>query len=98
MRDLDGILTVYGNAEGCKEFELPPERMGDLIVISEKHKVLGSSAGSHDLSGLTEPLRSHGGITEQRVPLLINRPASGLAEDRRLRNFDIFDIALNHAQ
>jgi phosphonoacetate hydrolase len=98
IRDLDGVLAVYSRAEGCAEFELPEERMGDLIVISEKHKVLGSSAGSHDLSGLTEPLRSHGGITEQRVPLLINRPASGLAEDRRLRNFDIFDIALNHAQ
>ncbi|MBL4690696.1 MAG: phosphonoacetate hydrolase [Rhodospirillales bacterium] len=98
IRDLDGVLAVYSRAEGCAKFELPEERMGDLIVISEKHKVLGSSAGSHDLSGLTEPLRSHGGITEQRVPLLINRPASGLAEDRRLRNFDIFDIALNHAQ
>jgi len=98
IRDLDGVLAVYSRAEGCAEFELPEERMGDLIVISEKHKVLGSSADSHDLSGLTEPLRSHGGITEQRVPLLINRPASGLAEDRRLRNFDIFDIALNHAQ
>lgn len=98
IRDLDGVLVVYSRADGCAEFELPEERMGDLIVISEKHKVLGSSVASHDLSGLTEPLRSHGGLTEQRVPLLVNRPASGLAEDRRLRNFDIFDVALNHAQ
>lgn len=98
IRELDGVLAVYSRAEGCAEFELPEERMGDLIVISEKHKVLGSSAASHDLSGLNEPLRSHGGLTEQRVPLLVNRPASGLAEDRRLRNFDIFDVALNHAQ
>jgi phosphonoacetate hydrolase len=98
IRDLDGVLTVYGRAEGCAEFELPEDRMGDLIVISEKHKVLGSRADSHDLSGLSEPLRSHGGTTEQRVPLLINRPASGLDDNRRLRNFDIFDIALNHAQ
>ncbi len=98
IRDLDGVMAVYSRAEGCAEFELPEDRMGDLIVISEKHKVLGSSAANHDLSGLTEPLRSHGGLTEQRVPLLVNRPSSGLAEDRRLRNFDIFDVALNHAQ
>ena len=72
--------------------------MGDLIVISEKHKVLGSRADSHDLSGLTEPLRSHGGVTEQRVPLLLNKPTPGLDNGRRLRNFDIFDVALNYAQ
>ena len=95
IRDLDGVLKVYPRADGCKEFELPEDRMGDLIVISEKHKVLGSSAASHDLSGLTEPLRSHGGTTEQRVPLLLNKPTPGLPDDRRLRNFDIFDVALN---
>ena len=98
LRDLDGILTVYGNAEGCKEFELPPERMGDLIVISEKHKVLGSSVEHHDLSGLDVPLRSHGGVTEQRVPLILNRPPPDLDPGRRLRNFDAFDLGLNFAR
>ncbi|HIM78035.1 MAG TPA: phosphonoacetate hydrolase [Rhodospirillales bacterium] len=97
IRGLDGILAVYNRADGCAEFELPEERMGDLIVISEKHKVLGSSAASHDLSGLNEPLRSHGGLTEQKVPLLMNKPSPGLDDDRRLRNFDIFDVALNFA-
>ena len=98
LRDLDGILTVYSNAEGCKEFELPPERMGDLIVISEKHKVLGSSVEHHDLSGLDVPLRSHGGVTEQRVPLILNRPTPDLDPGRRLRNFDAFDLGLNFAR
>ena len=97
IRGLDGVLAVYNRADGCAEFELPEERMGDLIVISEKHKVLGSSAASHDLSGLNEPLRSHGGLTEQKVPLLMNKPSPGLDDDRRLRTFDIFDVALNFA-
>jgi len=97
IRDLDGVMTIYTRAEACAEFELPEDRMGDLVVISEKHKVLGSSAASHDLTGLTEPLRSHGGTTEQRVPLLVNKPTPGLDDDRRLRNFDIFDVALNYA-
>jgi phosphonoacetate hydrolase len=56
--------------------------------------VLGTSVARHDLSGLTEPLRSHGGISEQQVPLIVNRPAD-LAGTARLRNFDIFDVALN---
>ncbi|MBM3566790.1 MAG: phosphonoacetate hydrolase, partial [Alphaproteobacteria bacterium] len=92
---LDGIECVYGRREGCERFELPPDRMGDLIVVSAKHKALGTSAARHDLSELKEPLRSHGGLSEQRVPLIVNRPAPNLAPSRPLRNFDIFDVALN---
>ena len=33
--------------------------------------VIGTSASRHDLSGLDAPLRSHGGISEQRVPLVL---------------------------
>ena len=67
----------------------------DLVVVSTRHVVIGTSAERHDLSGLDAPLRSHGGVSEQTVPLIVNRPVTGL-EGRRLRNFDAFDIALNH--
>jgi hypothetical protein len=30
--------------------------------------------------------------------LLLNRPTAGVPSDRRLRNFDIFDLALNRVQ
>jgi phosphonoacetate hydrolase len=70
--------------------------MGDLILISGKHVVIGTTAARHDLSGLDVPLRSHGGVTEQRVPLIVNRPLDGLDATHRLRNFDAFDLALNH--
>ena len=79
-------------------FELPPDRVGDLVVLSRQDMTLGSSPDKHDLSGLTEPLRSHGGITEQKVPLICNRPTPALEVDRRLRNFDAFDLALNYAE
>jgi phosphonoacetate hydrolase len=72
--------------------------VGDLVVISDKSYVLGSSAAAHDLSGLTVPLRSHGGLSEQTVPLLFNRALAGTLEDRTLRNFDVFHIALNALQ
>jgi hypothetical protein len=45
---------------------------------------------------LDAPLRSHGGLSEQTVPLLFNRVAT-VAEGRRLRNFDILDVALNRS-
>jgi phosphonoacetate hydrolase len=95
---LPGMDLVVDRDEGCRRFELPPDRMGDLIVISGRHVVIGTSAAKHDLSGLDAPLRSHGGLTEQTVPLVFSRPLSGRPPARRPRNFDIFDLALNHAR
>ena len=95
---LPGMDLVLDREEGCRRFELPPDRMGDLIAISARHVVIGTSAAKHDLSGLDAPLRSHGGLTEQTVPLVFSRPLAALPEARRLRNFDIFDLALNHAR
>ncbi|HSS27263.1 MAG TPA: phosphonoacetate hydrolase [Usitatibacter sp.] len=89
-----GIESVLAREEACKRFELPPDRMGDIVVVSTKHVVLGTSASRHDLSGLDAPLRSHGGLSEQAVPLLFSRKAA-LAGDVELRNFDILDVALN---
>ena len=98
MAVLAGMQAVLTRDEGCRRFELPPDRMGDLIVVSERHTVIGTGAARHDLSGLDAPLRSHGGISEQTVPLVLNRPTPDVPSDRRLRNFDVFDLALNHAR
>ena len=96
---VDGIEVVLTGAEGCARFELPPARMGDLIVISKQDVVLGTRRIKHDLSGLDVPLRSHGGISEQIVPLIFSKPvATDVTGRARLRNFDIIDIALNHLQ
>jgi len=97
LRDVPGVAGVWDRAEGCARFELPPDRMGDVIVVGDRHTALGKSAEAHDLSLLTEPLRSHGGPTEETVPFIVNRPpAAAYAEpDRELRNFDMFDCVLN---
>jgi phosphonoacetate hydrolase len=94
---LPGIEGVYSREQACATFELPPDRVGDLVVVSERLTVIGTSRDRHDLSGLDVPLRSHGGTSEQRVPLIANRPAADLPQ-RRWRNFDAFDLALNHLQ
>lgn len=98
LTGVSGIELALSNAEACARFELPPDRLGDIVVVSAKHVVLGSSQSRHDLSGLDVPLRSHGGVSEQTVPLLFNRPTAGLPGKDRLRNFDILDVALNHLQ
>ena len=92
-----GIETVLTRAEAAARFELPPDRIGDLVVVSERAVVIGTSRARHDLSGLDAPLRSHGGVSEQRVPLIMNRPVKDLDTSRRWRNFDAFDWALNLA-
>ena len=95
LKAVAGIEAVLSKAEAAQRFELPADRLGDLIVVSTKHKVLGTSAARHDLSGLTEPLRSHGGVSEQKVPLISNRPMAASAAGRHWRNFDAFDLGLN---
>ncbi|MES2188088.1 MAG: phosphonoacetate hydrolase [Pseudomonadota bacterium] len=96
LRALPGVEEVLTRAEAAERFELPADRIGDLVVLSHRLTVLGTSATRHDLSGLTVPLRSHGGLSEQRVPLLFNRKLLPQQQDRRLRNFDVLDLALNH--
>jgi phosphonoacetate hydrolase len=95
LRGLPGVELVLARDAACARFELPPDRMGDLVVVATRHVVLGTAASRHDLSGLDAPLRSHGGLSEQRVPLLVNRRTRGLPRDARLRNFDAFDVVLN---
>ena len=97
VRALDGIDAVMTQADACERFELPPDRVGDIVVTSTRHMTLGTAPEKHDLSGLDEPLRSHGGLTEQRVPMIANRRLGGL-DGRKLRNFDVFDVALNHVE
>ncbi|MGA2080152.1 MAG: DUF927 domain-containing protein [Holophaga sp.] len=82
-------------AGGVKLLE---SRRPDLMYLSTtdyvQHKALGPARAEHDRSGLTEPLRSHGGLSEQVVPMISNHPFV-VPEGRVLRNFDAFDVALN---
>ncbi len=98
LQAVRGMEQVLTRNQAAERFELPPDRIGDLVVVSERFTVIGTSASKHDLSSLDAPLRSHGGVSEQRVPLIVNRKLPGLDMNRRFRNFDAFDLALNHAQ
>jgi phosphonoacetate hydrolase len=94
IASLDGMECVLSREEAAARFELPADRIGNLAVVSEKSVVIGTSAARHDLSGLDAPLRSHGGISEQKVPLIVSAKMAPEARPPR-RNFDAFHLALN---
>ena len=100
---IPGIALVLDGKSAAGRYEMPLDREGDLVAIGDTHAVIGSSRAEHDLAGLNgHRLRSHGGLSEQIVPFILSHPINeayrNLAEARRLRNFDIFDFALNGVQ
>ena len=74
LASLDGVEEVYTRDEAAVIFEHPADRIGDLSVTSDASTALGKSFAKHDLSGITTPLRSHGGRHEQLVPIIVSRP------------------------
>ncbi len=95
---LDGITEVYDRLTAETKLELPPDRIGDLFVLSGRDVVVGRTPEHHDLSQLEATLRSHGGRYEEMVPMVLSEPlnqAYGRKAARDPRNFDIFDFTCN---
>ena len=92
LSNTDGILLVIDKAAAVQRFDLPPDRIGHIVIISTENMTLGTSVDRHDLEALKEPLRSHGGLTEQEVPFIVNRKIN-LPGAPELRNFDAFFYA-----
>jgi phosphonoacetate hydrolase len=93
LAKIEGIMLVVDSPTACERFELPADRIGDIVLISTENKTIGTSEHRHDLAALNEPLRSHGGLTEQEVPFIVNRVLPDLPNEPRLRNFDAFYYA-----
>lgn len=97
---LRGIDVVLDGETAARRFELPEDIEADFVALGDAGTVIGSTAADHDLSGLSgHRLRSHGGLAEQLVPFALSRPLNEryteASRTRPLRNFDIFDYALN---
>ncbi|MEC3862169.1 phosphonoacetate hydrolase [Mesobacterium sp. TK19101] len=96
LKGVDGMLEVTTKAEAVEKYDLPADRIGDVVMISTENMTLGTSEHCHDLAALKEPLRSHGGLTEQEVPFIVNRVID-LPDAPVLRNFDAFFYATTAA-
>jgi len=94
---LRGVEAVLERAVAARAYELPADRIGDLIVLADAETVLGKSAALHDLSAVGATLRSHGGLHERPVPLIVCAPLRADALPAELHNRDLHDVLLNHA-
>ena len=96
LRSLSGIAEAESGSDAAARYELPLDRIGDIVLISEEGMTIGALEGGHDLSMLDAPLRSHGGLSEQTVPFILNRKAD-LPDGTALRNYDAFQVAISAA-
>jgi phosphonoacetate hydrolase len=100
LAGLPGLAEVLDRATVCERYALPPDREGDVAVIAQRNVVIGASAADHDLSALADArLRSHGGTSEARVPVILNLPLRDTWRTRaaagRLKSHQVFDLAIN---
>ena len=97
---LTGIEAVYDKATAARTFDLPIDREGDVVVISDAETCIGTTPSAHNLSAIEgHALRTHGGIAESRIPFILNYPLNETYAARAarggLKNFHIFDFAIN---
>ena len=100
ISSIDGIEAVMERADAAARFNLPVDVEADAVVIAADAFCVGASRVDHDLGALHgERLRSHGGFSEQEVPLILNRPLTAeylaRAASERLMNYHVFELALN---
>jgi len=97
---IEGIEMALTREEACRMFDLPADREGDVAVVARQDVCIGSSAQAHDLSGLKgHRLRTHGGVSETKVPFILSRPLTDAyklkAAGQTLKSHQIFDFAIN---
>jgi phosphonoacetate hydrolase len=79
IEKLPGIQEVLSRSEAARRFRLMPSRIGELVVVGNRDTVFGGL--DSEVSSLPPEYRSHGGLTEARVPLVVynasGAPAAG---------------------
>ncbi|HUJ33937.1 MAG TPA: hypothetical protein VLW51_01925 [Solirubrobacteraceae bacterium] len=97
LASLPGVEGVLDRFAAAASFELPADRIGDLVVLGDERTVLGKSGAAHGLGSLNGRLRSHGGLHERDVPIIIFQPLEPrCVAGRDLYNRDLHDLLLNH--
>ncbi len=102
VRGLEGIESVLDKKTACAVHELPEDREADVVVISTANVCIGGAEAEHDLKGLDgHRLRTHGGVSEAKVPFILSAPLNDeyklKAGAATLKSYQIFEYALNGA-
>ena len=103
IHGMPGIESVLDKETACRVHELPEDREADVVVISEANVCIGGAEAAHDLKGLDgHRLRTHGGVSEAKVPFILSVPLNDeyklKAGAAILKSYQIFDYAINGAQ
>ena len=93
IKKIKEIEVVLNKKDACRIYNLTEDRTGDIICMSSEFMTIGSSKDKHDLSGLNEPLRSHGGLHEREVPFIVNKKIKQIDSQKQLYNYDAFYYA-----
>jgi phosphonoacetate hydrolase len=97
---LPGVESAWARAAAAARFHQPLDLEADVVVLGDVGTCIGSSAAGHDLTQLQgHRLRSHGSLSELRVPFILSEPLSSDYAARAaaggLRSFQIFDYAID---
>ncbi|HEY3457478.1 MAG TPA: alkaline phosphatase family protein [Bryobacteraceae bacterium] len=87
IEKLAGVERVLTREQAAKEFDLMPERIGDLVVTGDRDTVFGTL--DRETETLPAAYRSHGSRYEMRVPLIIRDETRKLNATEYRRNFDL---------
>jgi phosphonoacetate hydrolase len=88
LRRIEGVESVYNKYEAASLFHLHPERIGELIVLGDKHTVFGPLNVSCE--DLPKEFRAHGSLHEAPVPLVVYNAEIDLSKsDEYTSNFHL---------
>jgi phosphonoacetate hydrolase len=102
VRGLAGVEVACDKETAARMFDLPIDREGDVVVISDARTCIGMTPDKHEMNGIAgHRLRTHGGLSEAKVPFVLNHPLYEVYAQRAARglikNYHIFDFAINGA-
>lgn len=99
ISSLEGVELVLTNAEAAARFNLPPDKIGELVLLSDARTTIGRAREWHDMDKIKEGLRSHGSLHTSIVPMIFNRKLNNEYQQKldsgNARNFDLFDFLSN---
>lgn len=87
IRGLSGIEQVLTRQEAAKRFRTMPSRIGQLVVLGDRETVFGGL--DTELEKLPPEYRSHGGLSEAKVPMLAFNAEQAPRADYFQHNLDL---------
>ena len=91
---LEGIEQVLTRQEAAKRFRTMPSRIGQLVVLGDLETVFGSLDAESE--NLPAEYRSHGGLSEASVPMVIFNAGKAPDSDYFQYNLDLTRWLFQH--